>query len=137
MVTRNRCAALYVQQSAVPGITNLTGAQAEGIDLRLIARRYIEKTGPGALQVSPVALCFQTEDPGTGLPSIANLAACDRAASVMATFGRIGRSKNDAGRVGSIPAFVAPATAAVDTDVEAAPVIDRRYHLRGRLCVGR
>src|SRR5205814_865560 len=88
MVTRNRCAALYVQQSAVPGITNLTGEQAEGIDLRLIARRYIEKAGPGALQVSPVALCFQTEDPGTGLPSIANLAAGHRAARVMATFGK-------------------------------------------------
>ena len=41
-----------------------------------------------ALQVSPIALRFEAEHPGAGLPAITDLATGDAAGRVVATFGK-------------------------------------------------
>src|SRR5260370_21898461 len=53
----------------------------------------------------------------------------------MATFRR-SNNRNARGRCYEIPALAGGPTAAVDTDVETAPVIDGRNHRRRRLGVG-
>src|SRR5258708_30360961 len=85
--------------------------------------------------MSLVALAFYAEHPVRGLPAIADLATNRAAGCVMATFRR-GINRNARGRCSEIPAFAGGPTAAVDSDVETAPVIDGRNHRRRRLGVG-
>src|SRR5712675_1473718 len=80
-------AALEVEQRVVGGVTNLTGEQAERIDARLVLECREGEADIAALEVRPVALCFQTEHPGAGLPADTELTARRAAGRVMATFG--------------------------------------------------
>ena len=79
-----------------------------------------------AAEVCPVALAFNTEHPGAGLPAIADLATGRAAARIMATF--VGDEHAGGGHC--IPALAARTPATVGADVETAPVIDRGDHRR-------
>src|SRR6202022_267496 len=86
--------------------------------------------GVGTLEVSPVALAFQAEHPAARLPAVADLTTDRAAGCVVAALG----TEQARGHIGDeIPALAARAAATVDTDVETAPVIERRDHRRGRL----
>ena len=126
-VVRDSAAALHVEQRTVPGIADLTGEQAEALNLGLVSLAGKLQAGIAALEISPVALRFQTEDPGRHLPAIADLSTDRAARGIVAAF------VSEAIR---IPVEAAGTAAAVDTDVETAPVIgglnDRR-----RLCIRR
>src|SRR4029077_656995 len=78
--------ALDVEQDVVGRITDLTSEQAERIDPRFVADRGIEQADVAALEVGPVALRFNAEHPGAGLPAIADLATDRAARRVMGTF---------------------------------------------------
>ena len=80
-VSDHGAAALHVEQHAVPGVTNLTSDEAEGVDTRTVA---ITRDQGGAREecahivapeIGPVALTFKTEHPIGRLPAIADLAA--------------------------------------------------------------
>ena len=68
----------------VGGPADLTGEQAEGVDLRVVDEAREERADIAAAQVSPVALCFEAEHPGAGLRAITDLAAGNAAGRVMA-----------------------------------------------------
>ena len=118
-------AALDVEQHVVPGVTDLTGDQTERIDLGAV-REAGDRADMAAGEVGPVALAFHAEHELAGLPAIADLAT-DRAA------GRIVRTIT--AETDQVPLRARRTAAAVDTDVEAAPVVDRGDHRR-RLGVG-
>jgi hypothetical protein len=81
-------------------------------------------------------LRFDTEHPAAGLEAIADLSTDRRAAGIGVAFivqQRIDRSTG----IGKQPPLVAArAAAGVETDIEAAPVVDRRHHRGRRLGVG-
>ena len=83
----------------------------------------------GAPQIGPIALGLEPEHPGAGLPTIADLTADHAAGRVVATFchGRVALDDDaeEAERV-VVPALAARCAAAVEADVEAAPVVRRR-----------
>src|SRR3981189_3047571 len=54
-------AALHIPKDVVPGIADLAGEQAERFDLGMVSPEGNEKANIGSLQISPVALRFQTE----------------------------------------------------------------------------
>src|SRR3954447_4958532 len=112
--------ALGVKEDVVPGVADLTGDQTERVDLGAVARRE-QRADVVAREVSPVALTFDTEHPLARLHAVADLAA-DRAA------GRIVRTL--AATADEIPSRMGGTPAAVDADVEAAPVVDRGDHRR-------
>src|SRR5580704_1792272 len=87
-VIRDRSAALHVPENVVPGIADLAGEQADGVDLGLIGvgndRR---QTAIGSLQTGPIALSFDAEHPAGGLPTITDLTAGQTAGRVVAALG--------------------------------------------------
>src|SRR5579863_3992066 len=122
-VVRDRRTTLYVEQCAIPSITNLARKQAETIDLALIDLPGELEASIAAFKVSPVALRFEAEHPGRHLPAIPNLTADCSARCAMAAF--------VAETVG-IPVDVAAPPSPVDADVETAPVVSG-LHNRGSL----
>ncbi len=125
-----RGAALHIEQRVVPGVADLAGEQAEGIDAGAVLDTE-NVAGILAREVGPVALRFETEDEGAALPAIANLAAGDGASRIMASLGRGGGEADSL-----VPALVRRTVASVGTDVEAAPIVDcgdnRRALVYGR-----
>src|SRR6185312_8563858 len=106
--------ALGVDEHVVPGVADLTGDQTERIDLGAVALSE-QRAGVVTGEVSPVALAFEAEHPLAGLHAIADLTTDRAARGVVGTFATNQRS-------GLIPRRVSGSAAAVDTDVEAAPV---------------
>ena len=80
-------AALDVEQHVVGGVADLAGEQAERVDLRVVGDAGSEQADIAALEVGPVALGFETEHPGAGLPAIADLTTGGAAGRIVATFG--------------------------------------------------
>src|SRR3984957_9487421 len=108
-------AALRVDQSTVPSIADLAGEQAEAFNRGLVGLAGKLQAGIAALEIRPVALRFQTEHPGRRrLPAIADLSAARSAGRIVAAF------VSEAVR---IPVDAAGGAAAVDADVETAPVV--------------
>src|SRR4051812_10957436 len=138
LVANDGGAALHVEQHVVPGVTDLTGDEAEGVDAGTVAitRHQSGTREQGAHivapEVGPVALAFETEHPIGGLPAIADLATDGAPRRIVTAFAdqNAGRGRDE------VPARVARATAAVDADVEAAPIVDRGNRRRGGLGVG-
>src|ERR1700738_4856568 len=132
-VGSHRGAALYVKQSVVPGVADLAGEQSESVDFGLVREESHggQEAAVDALEVSPVALRFEADHEGAGLPAIADLTTGGATGRIMATFS----ADECAGRGYAVPAIARQPPAAVGADVEAAPVIDRSDH-RGRLGVG-
>src|SRR5258707_6135377 len=124
-------AALHIPKDVVPSIADLAGEQAERFDLGIVSPRGNEKANTRSLQISPVALRFQTEHPTGALPTVSNLTANHSAGRIVTTFTEGGDRSTEAR---DIPAFVAPAAAAVSADVEATPIVDIN-HGGWRLCV--
>ena len=81
-------AALHVEQGVVPGVTDLAGEQTEGVDLRTVGQGAPKtRLVFDAAQIGPVALRFEAEHPGAGLPAVADLTTGNAAGRIMATFG--------------------------------------------------
>src|SRR5205807_1222964 len=118
-----------VEQHIIEGVTDLAGEQSERIDLGAVGDAAESRAHVGASQVSPIALGLKPEYPGAGLPAITELTTGDAA-------GRIMRALRRKRRANEIPLLAARSPAAVGTDVEAAPIIDRGDHLWGRRGVG-
>src|ERR1700688_758466 len=135
LVGGDGAAALHVPKHIVPGVADLAREQAETVDAGLVGDAGKKQAEILAFQTGPIALRFDAEHHGSALPAVTDLTAGHAAGVVIAAFGcaRDGRATEHAG-VG--PAFVAPAAAAVETDVEAAPVVHRRHHHPRRLAVG-
>src|SRR3954451_17171476 len=112
--------ALGVNEDVVPGVADLTGDQTERVDLGAVARRE-QRADVVAREVSPVALTFDAEHPRARLRAVADLTA-DRAAG-RTVHPPPPTADETPGRMGGPPP-------AVDTDVEAAPVVDRGNHRR-------
>src|SRR5665647_1352086 len=116
-------AALQIPEHVVPGIADLAGEEADGIDLGLVQERHTaeraNRAGVRSLQIGPVALSLHAEHPVGCLPTIADLTAGQTTRRIVAT--QAGRNGNAAS-----PALVAGTAAAIKTDIEAAPVVDRR-----------
>src|SRR3977135_547140 len=110
-------AALHIPKDVVPSIADLAGEQAERFDLGIVSPSGNENANIRSLQISPVALRFQTEHPTGALPTVSNLTANHSAGRIVTTFTE-GRDRST--EVRDIPAFVAPAPAAVGAGVEAA-----------------
>ena len=124
--------ALDVEQDVVDGVTDLAGEQAERVDVRAVAeadRQGEQQAYVAALEVSPVALSFETEhercQPASG--SRPDHQPCRQSASCEPS----GPTRNGATESQRVAART---VAAVDTGVETAPVIGRSDH-RGRLGV--
>src|SRR5258708_3473252 len=125
LVVGDGTAALHIPEHVIPGIADLAGEQAQRIDGGSVAQRGpIKQADIRSTQIGPIALCFQTEHHRAAHPTVADLAAGDRAGRVVTTLSDAKTKRNpEDGRF--TPALVAPAAAGVGTDVEAAPVIDR------------
>src|ERR1700738_3014341 len=127
-------AALHIPKDVVPSIADLAGEQAERFDLGIVSPSGNENANIRSLQISPVALRFQTEHPAGALPTVSNLTANHSAARSATTFTEGGDRYTE---VRDIPAFVGPCAAAIGTDVETAPVIQgngrRRWGLHGKI----
>src|SRR5262249_53278654 len=131
-------AALHVPEHVVPGVTDLTGEQADRIDLALVAVADAERSkasrhqeaGVAAAQVGPVTLGFDAEHPVGSLPAIADLTTDHAAGRVMATLGD-GETEEHVAKTLEVPALAGRGATAVHTDVEAAPVVDRGNDRRG------
>jgi hypothetical protein len=65
----------------VPSIADLAGEQAERFDLGIVSPSGNEKANIRSLQISPVALRFQTEHPTGALPTVSNLTEAQRSCS--------------------------------------------------------
>src|SRR6478672_5955956 len=133
-IRRHGGAALHIEQRVVPRVSDLTREQAKGADARTrnrIAGSDDELLAYArALEVGPVTLCFEAEDPGGGLKAITDLTTGDTAGRIMTSFGeKRARHRDD------IPALVARTPTTVGADIETAPVVDGGDH-RGRLGVG-
>jgi hypothetical protein len=107
-------AALHVDQDAVPGIADLAGEQTEAVDLAGVGLAGEQETGAAAFEIRPVALRFQAEDQRRHLPAIADLATDRSAGRVVAAF---------VAEAVRVPVEAAGRATAVDTDVEATPVV--------------
>src|SRR6202012_2338157 len=103
-VVDDRGTALHVEQGIVDRPTDLTGKQAERVDLAAVGEA-VDQAHIRTAEVSPVALRFETEHPGLGLPAIADLATGGAAIRVVRAFGTESRVS---------PAVVAGAPTAVD-----------------------
>src|SRR5205814_4998514 len=113
LVAGDGSAALDVKQRVIPGIADLAGDQAEGVDLRAVAGAGCQQADIAAAQPCPVALALDAEHKGAGLPAIADLAACHAPAGIMATF----RRQEGAADTGvGIPAFAASAPSPVGAE---------------------
>src|SRR5262249_46783345 len=92
IVADDGATALKIPEHIVPGVADLSGEQAEGVDLGFVGKTGNGKSGPSQTveivtrEVSALALCFEAEDPIRCLPAIANLAADSAAGCVMAAF---------------------------------------------------
>src|SRR6202022_3848922 len=117
-------AALHIPKDVVPSIADLAGEQAERFDLGIVSPSGNENANIRSLQISPVALRFQAEHPAGHLPTVSNLTANHSAGRIVTTFTEGGDRYTE---VRDIPAFVAPAAAAVGAAVDAAPIIDRNH----------
>ena len=132
-VVGERRPALHIREHIVPGVADLAGEETDRIDLGLVQERHAaegaDRAGVGPVQIGPVALGLHAEHPVGRLPTIADLTADQAPRRVVTT--QPGRHRNAAG-----PTIVARCAAGVETDIEAAPIIEWRDHRR-RLCVGR
>src|SRR6478735_91392 len=77
----------------------------------------------------PSRLALPDRTPSRALPTVSNLTANHSACRIVAAFGNGPGCKE----VVDVPAFVAPAAAAIGADVEAAPIVDSNH--RGRRLV--
>src|SRR5258708_18816910 len=134
-------AALHIPKDVVPSIADLAGEQAERFDLGIVSPRGNEKANIRSLQISPVALRFQTEHPTGALPTASNLTANHSAARIVTTFTEWRHRSTEAR---DIPAFVASAAAAVIAHVQCAPIVDSNHggwrlgvRTRGKISGGR
>src|SRR5438132_44030 len=127
-------AALHIPKDVVPGIPDLAGEKAERFNPGIVSPGGNETANVRSVQISPVALRFETEHPTGGLPAVTNLTANHSAGRIVTTFAEGGQDSY-AGEVRNIPALVARSPTAVGSDIEAAPVVDRSHHRR-RLGVG-
>src|SRR6202011_6240635 len=130
-----RRAALHIPKDVVPRIADLSGDKADRFDLGIVSPIGNENANIRSLQISPVALRFQTEHPTGALPTVSNLTANHSAGRIVTTFTEGGHD-SCTGEVRNIPALVARPPTAVSADVEATPVVDRSYHRGWRLSVG-
>src|SRR5581483_8739892 len=121
-VVGQRSTTLHVKQRVVPGIAGLAGEQAESVDLHLVGDQWENEAGGGAVEVGPVALRLDAEHPIVGLPAVTGLAADSAAGAGEATLRC--RREGDAEQRVVGPATAIPAAAAVESDIEAAPVVD-------------
>src|SRR5580692_8279846 len=117
-------AALHIPKDVVPSIADLAGEQAQRFDLGIVSPIGNKKADIRSLQISPVALPFQTEHPTGALPTVSNLTASHCAVRIVTTFTEgDDRSKEAC----DTPAFAAQGAAAVGADVEATPIVDRNH----------
>src|SRR5262245_34479813 len=128
-------AALHIPKDVVPGIPDLAGEQAERINPGIVSPVGNENADVRSVQISPVALRFETEHPTGALPTVTNLTANHAAGRIVTTFTEGGHDSCTR-EVRNIPALVARSPTAVGADVEAAPVINRSDHRGRRLGVG-
>src|SRR6267142_5967235 len=127
-------AALHIPKDVVPGISDLAGEQAERFNLGIVSPVGNETANIRSLQISPVALRFETEHPTGALPTVSNLTANHSARRIVTTFTEDGHD-SCTGKGRNIPTLVARSPTAVGADSEAAPAVDRSHHRR-RLGVG-
>src|SRR5258707_2748566 len=66
-------AALHIPKDVVPGISDLAGEQAERFNLGIVSPVGNETANIRSLQISPVALRFETEHPTRALPTVTKL----------------------------------------------------------------
>src|SRR5229473_2094501 len=86
-VVGDRGAALHVPENVAPGVADLSGEEADGIDLGLVGVGNERcQARIGSLQASPIALGFHAEYPTGALPAIADLTAGQAAGGVVTTF---------------------------------------------------
>src|SRR6266478_998572 len=83
-------AALHIPKDIVPSIADLAGEQAERFDLGIVSPTGNEKANIRSLQISPVALRFQTEHPIAGLPAVSDLTTNRSAGCSLTPFARCG-----------------------------------------------
>ena len=125
-------AALEVgQETGAPAIADLTGEETETVDARAISERRQNQVAVAAFEARPIALRFNAEHPVRHLVAIADLAADRGASGVRGTLVRERRIHGNAAVREEIPSVAAGAAAGVETDIEAAPVVDRSDY-RGR-----
>src|SRR5262249_27087177 len=111
LVVGDRGAALDVPEHVVPGVADLTGEEADRVDLGLVGeQRAKEGAGVRALEVSPVALRFEAEHHAVAcpphveaLPAITDLTTDEAARRVVAAFADRGNA--DAGKRVQRPAI--------------------------------
>src|SRR3954447_3101288 len=120
--------ALDIKQRRIPGPTELTSEETDGVGLCRRRDCRIEQAHARILDVSPISLRFQTKHKLIGLPAVANLPT-GKASGTITAAARDRPHGSD-----EIHATAALAPSAVGTDVEAGPIVDWRNH-RGRLSV--
>src|ERR1700754_1276322 len=106
-------AALEVKKRVVDAVSDLGSQQSKPVNAGTICEERNDRLVVGALQISPVALRLQAEDPVVALPAIADLRAGRSAGGIVTTFAaKHGR-----------PARMARSPAAIGADIKAAPVV--------------
>src|SRR5215510_2926598 len=116
------CAALDVEQCCVPRPPELGREKADAVRFHAGGECRIEYADARIAEVGPVALRFQSEHKLAGsLPTIADLPTEKASGAISAAIAKHWPSERY-----EVPAVVAVAPAAVDADVEAAPVVDHR-----------
>src|SRR5258708_9972241 len=128
-VVGDRTAALHVPEDVVPGIADLAGEEADGVDFGLVDgavgnTRRQARIRP--FQVSPIPLGFDAEHPVGGLPAIAKLTANQAAPRVVPTFRC--RDNCPACLVGDGQAVVARRAATISPHIKTPPPVNPRAH---------
>ena len=119
-------AALHVPEHVVPGVADLAGEQAERVDLGLVGIGIAAavEADVRSLQISPIALGFEAEHPvGRSASDSRSDRRPDRRWRRDSPRSRT--APPNARDAVEVPALAARAAAAVETDVEAAPVVER------------
>src|SRR5882757_10399936 len=119
------------EETGADAISDLPREEAEAVDARPIRQFRHDQVAAAAFEARPVALRFNTEYPVRHLVTIADLAADRGASGVRSTLVRERRIYCNAAVAEKIPFITAGTAAGVETDIEAAPGIDRSDH-RGR-----
>src|SRR4051794_12850977 len=96
MIAGDSGAAFDIPKNVVPGIADVACNQPERINLAAVGGTDVgsKHAGVRALQVRPIALPFDAEDPTGGLPTISNLTADHPSARIVTAFTKCRSSQN-------------------------------------------
>src|SRR4051812_10267415 len=128
-VARHGGAALHVKQRGIPRPAELRREESDGVNLTGCRNQRVDQTDARILDFCPISLRFQAEHKLIGLPAVADLSASEAPGAIRATTCDCSCRRHE------IHTTVALSPAAVGTDVESGPIIDRRDHRRRGLDV--